>query len=61
VYNGEPSGVEPVTENSQVVFPVAAAPLCSGVQDPHQACAFETNITIRLNVCFFFRDFSMVM
>ena len=45
MYNGEPSGVEPVTENTQVVLPVAAAPLCSGVQDPHQACAFETNTT----------------
>lgn len=43
--HGEPSAVEPVIENIQVAFPVAAAPLCSGVQGPHQACAFETNTT----------------
>jgi hypothetical protein len=41
--HGEPSAVEPVTVHIQVVFPVAAAPLCSVAQGPHQACAFETN------------------
>ena len=39
----EPSAVEPVTVHIEAVFLVAAAPLCSMAQGPHQACAFETN------------------
>jgi len=39
----EPSAVEPVIVHIQAVFPIAAAPLCSVAQGPHQACAFETN------------------